>query len=189
MKRSRRFAVTGGIGSGKSFVLARIREKGYPVFSCDEISRELWTDGKYRAELAERFPACTQNGEIDKAALTALVFSDSTALRRLEAFSHPRIMERLLARMDREEISFAEVPLLFEGGYERCFDGVIAVTRGEGERISAVMARDGLTEEEVRRRMAQQIDPAELAKKRCFILQNGEHLAEDLDAILTACGI
>ncbi len=180
MKQSRKFAVTGGIGSGKSYVLARICAYGYPVFSCDEISRDLWEMEAYRKELLGRFPQCADGADIDKAKLTKLVFSDPAALARLEAFSHPRIMETLLARMEEHPVSFAEVPLLFEGGYEHLFEAVIAVRRPEEERIRAVMARDGVTEEQVRRRMARQLDPAELAQKPCFLLENGAHLEEDL---------
>ncbi len=184
MKQSRKFAVTGGIGSGKSYVLELIRKRGYPVFSCDEISRGLWREKQYRRELALLFPQCTREGEVDKAALTSLVFSDADALARLDRFSHPRIMEELFARMEREPVAFAEVPLLFEGGYETCFEGVIAVVREEGERIEAVMQRDGLSEEEIRLRMSRQFDPSKLAQKQCDILVNDSHLTERLDRLL-----
>ena len=181
MKQSKKIAVTGGIGSGKSYVLAYIRGKGYPVFSCDEISRALWREKDYRKELASLFPQCAEKGEIEKTKLTELVFSDPAALARLEAFSHPRIMSALLSRMEGEEVSFAEVPLLFEGGYEHLFDIVLAVRRDETARMRAVMERDGLSEGEVRLRMSRQLNPSALSQKPCDIIENDGHLIENLE--------
>ena len=66
MTQSKKIAVTGGIGSGKSYICGLIAKRGYPVFSCDEINRALWSDEAYCKELADRFPACTVGGEIDK---------------------------------------------------------------------------------------------------------------------------
>ena len=57
MTQSKKIAVTGGIGSGKSYICGLIAQKGYPVFSCDEINRALWPDEADRKELAERLPA------------------------------------------------------------------------------------------------------------------------------------
>ena len=97
MTQSKKIAVTGGIGSGKSYICELIAKRGYPVFSCDEINRALWSDEAYRKELADRFPACTVGGVIDKTLLAKAVFSDEAALRALNEIAHPRIM-RLLCR-------------------------------------------------------------------------------------------
>ncbi|MBR7186787.1 MAG: dephospho-CoA kinase [Clostridia bacterium] len=180
MMQSKKFAITGGIASGKSVVLEIFRRKGFATFSCDEISRELWEDEGYRAGLCELFPECAPRGEIDKRALSALVFSDEKALMRLNAYAHPRILQELTRRMEGENIAFAEVPLLFECALEDKFDGVIAVRRGYHVRIQAARTRDGLTEEEVRLRMARQFNPAAYEKMPCDILENNGSL-EDLE--------
>ncbi len=187
--QSRKYAVTGGIGSGKSYVLGLLAKKGYPVFSCDAISRELWGREEYRAGLLKRFPTCEEGGEIGKEKLSQLVFSDEEERRRLNAYAHPRIMEALFARMEREAVSFAEVPLLFEEGLEGAFDGVIAVYRDREARIRSILERDGCTREEAEARMRIQFDPARLSEKKCFVLENGERLSEDLDAALKAFGL
>lgn len=187
-----KIAVTGGIGSGKTAVKELLAQIGYPVFSCDEISRELWEDGAYRSMLAERFPACTEGGEIDKSKLSALVFSDEGARKELESLSHPLIMRELMARMERFLVSFAEVPLLFEGGYEGLFDGVILVKREEERRIASVIARDGLTEEEVKRRISAQLTDAEREKNGVVVIENNgsfEELGEKLRQALRSFGI
>lgn len=170
--QSRKIAITGGIGSGKSVLCEILREMGYPVFSCDEISHTLWSEAEYRKELATLFPSCADGDEIDRASLTALVFRDKSARKRLEEFSHPRIMQRLLAQMNRCEVSFAEVPLLYEGGYDALFDGAIALVREDSARIDAVAKRDRCTAESVKARIAAQISATDVKKKGCYVIEN-----------------
>ncbi len=187
MKQSKRIAVTGGIGSGKSTLLAYLKRRGYFVVSCDEVSNALWEREDYREGLKALFPACVKEGKIDRRALSELVFSDEAALSALNGYSHPRIMKELFSRMEGKEIAFAEVPLLFEGGYEGLFDAVIAVVRTKEQRIRAASERDGTSEEEVRARILSQIPEEELMKKPCLFLTNNgtvEELENAADAIL-----
>ena len=178
MKQNKKIAVTGGIGSGKTEVCRLLRDMGYAVFSCDDISRALWQDEGYRKGLAALFPNCTMDGEIDKYLLSSLVFSDGETLEKLNNYAHPLIMERLLSEMEGKKLAFAEVPLLFEGGYEGLFDGVIAVRRPKETRIEATKARDGLSEAEVTARMVSQFDPSRYGEKNCHILENNGSLAD-----------
>ena len=59
-------AITGGIGSGKSSVAEIIRTMGFPVFSCDNINRELMKDAKYIEEIKILFPSAIENGKVVK---------------------------------------------------------------------------------------------------------------------------
>lgn len=177
MKQNKRVAVTGGIGSGKSALLAIFREMGYFGISCDEVSAQLWQDETYRSELAKIFPSCVCNGAINKSVLSALVFSDERSRAKLNEFSHPYILNRVLQSMT-SELCFAEVPLLFEGGYEKLFDAVIAVRRAREERIAAVQSRSGLSRQEIERRINCQFDESKLEEKRCFIVQNDGDMNE-----------
>ncbi len=171
MKQSEKIAITGGIGSGKSTVAALLKKWGYPVFSCDEIYRELTEEAEFLRGIAELFPGCVRGGTLDRAHLSKIVFSDDKAREALNAYSHPRVMERLLARMPACGRSFAEVPLLFENGYERLFRAVIVVLRERAARIEAVKARSGLSEEEILARMNGQFDYAK-TPANCFLLCN-----------------
>ena len=79
-------------------------------------------------------------------------------LEQLNQLSHPLIMEKLYCEMDKAEgeFIFAEVPLLFEGGFEKDFHETIYVKRNLPERIQGVMQRDNLSEEEALRRIQNQ---------------------------------
>lgn len=176
--QNKKIAVTGGIGSGKSALCAILREKGYPVFSCDEIYAELCGDCDYLSVLGSRFPECIVEGKLDRKKLSQKIFSDPAARDALNALSHPRIMQRLFDRMEKFPVSFAEVPLLYEGGYEGMFDGVIALRRSRERRKDAVRRRDGLSDEQIEARIASQLDERELAKKNCFLIENDGSLTE-----------
>lgn len=156
----KRIAVSGGIGAGKSTVIKLIKDEGYSVFSCDEIYKEILLDKEYVKIINETFEGVVKNGEIDKRALANIVFNDGSARETLDALSHPRIMSRLLDKMENceEDLVFAEVPLLFEGGYENLFDGIIVVIRNQEERIHAVEQRDKTAKADVLARIATQFD-------------------------------
>ncbi len=190
MMQRNKIAVTGGIGSGKTAVCCILSELGYPVFSCDEISRELWKKEKYLKTLAEVFPTCTEEGKIVKEKLSALIFSDAEQRRKLETVSHPRIMRELLNKMNGYAVCFAEVPLLFEGGYDKFFDSVILVKRETEKRIASVMQRDKSSEEEVKRKIAAQLSDREREKEGIVVVENNGSLEELKAAVKSAlCAI
>lgn len=185
-----KIAVTGGIGSGKSAVCRILKERGYPVFSCDEINRTLLSEKSYLDGLCALFPACVKDGKLNKAALSALVFSDKEALKTLNAYAHPRIAERLRRDMEgAEKTCFAEVPLLFESGMTKRFDGAIVVLRNKEERIRAVVTRDGLTAEQAEARMKQQFDYDGPLPDGCLAIENDNDetaLCKKVDDVLEA---
>ena len=185
-----KIAITGGIGSGKSAVCRILKERGYPVFSCDEINRTLLSEKSYLDGLCALFPACVKDGKLNKAALSALVFSDKEALKTLNAYAHPRISERLRRDMDgARKTCFAEVPLLFESGMAKQFDYAIVVLRNKEERIRAVVARDGLTAEQAKARMKQQFDYDGPLPDGCLAIENdGDEAAlrKKVDEVLEA---
>ena len=185
-----KIAITGGIGSGKSAVCRILKERGYPVFSCDEINRTLLSEKSYLDGLCALFPTCVKDGNLQKTALAALVFSDKEALKTLNAYAHPRISERLQRDMDgAKKTCFAEVPLLFESGMTKQFDGAIVVLRNKEERIRAVVTRDGLTAETAEARMKQQFDYNGPLPDGCLVIENdGDEAAlrEKVDEALKA---
>lgn len=183
-----RIAITGGIGSGKSFVLDVIKQMGYETFSCDEIYREICDEKNYVRRLEEEFGKVSLNGKLDKAALAKIVFSDEEKLKKLNEIAHPIIMQNLSERMDKiKGVCFVEVPLLFEGGYEDLFDKIIVVTRDKKERIAAVLERDNTDENSVLKRMEKQFDYDKLnsqkSSPKIVILENKGSVGEFITKI------
>ena len=172
-----KIAITGGIGSGKSLVGQYLKAKGYPVFSCDEIYKEVITLPVYIKKIGEAFPDCIQNEGIDRKILAKIVFDNKEKLRLLNSIAHPLIMEKLFEYMNnsQNELVFAEVPLLFEGNHESSFDKVIVITREQESRIQSIMERDSISREEALKRMQVQFDYSKLknnASTKSFILEN-----------------
>ena len=156
----KKIAITGGIGSGKSEAIKIIKELGFPVFSCDEIYKEIIFSKEYVQRIEENFPTCVKNGIIDRKELSAIVFANREKRDLLNSLSHPLIMEKLLTEMETvpEGLIFAEVPLLFENGFESMFDHIIVIKRSKNNRIQSVIKRNKLSEEELQKRMAAQFD-------------------------------
>lgn len=157
---SKKVAITGGIGSGKSSIVNVLREMNYPVFSCDEIYANLLESEEYLKKLSNVFPQAVVGGRLDRKRLSEIVFQNSEKRETLNALSHPMIMQKLHALMNEssEPLVFAEVPLLFENGFEKDFDEVIVVMRNIEERINAICQRDGITESQARQRINVQFD-------------------------------
>lgn len=159
----KKIAITGGIGSGKSTVSEIIRKMGYVVVSADKVYSELLLNEDFVKEICElmNISPIEKDGRvtIDRKALSALVFSDKTQLLRLNDFTHPRIMDEIFRRSEGvESLFFAEVPLLFERGYETEFDNVFVVRRQLDLRLSGTAKRDGKTEAEIRKVIDNQFD-------------------------------
>lgn len=175
MTQNKKIAITGGIGSGKSAVCEIVRSLGYPVYSADETYHALLKDEELLSSLQREF-GVVENGMLNRQKLASIVFSDPQALKKLNEITHPLVMQRLLASM-RAPISFAEVPLLFEGGFAPLFDAVIVVTREKEARISALWLRDELSREESERRMQNQFDYEKNDLSEHTVIENDGDLA------------
>jgi len=154
--------LTGGIGSGKSAAAACFAAQGIAVVDTDAIAHELTTAGgaAMPALLAEFGPeVAAPDGALDRARMRRLVFAEPAARGRLEAILHPLIRELSAARC-RDAVSpyvILAVPLLVEtGAYRDRCHRVVVVDCPESLQISRVMARNGLSEAEIRAIMAAQ---------------------------------
>lgn len=156
--QNKKIAVTGGIGSGKSTACKFIEEAGFRVYSCDRIYGALLRDEGFVKKLKNAFPRAIVGGQFDKKKLAEIVFSDKRELERLDKLAFPEIMSRAFELLGGTGVGFLEVPLLFEGGYEKSFDEVWVVTRPRAERIAAVMERSALSKEETVARINSQFD-------------------------------
>lgn len=134
------------------------------------------------AEIAARWPqVITPIGDLDRAALAKIVFDDPVAREQLNAIVHPRV--RALSReveagAGEHEIVVHVIPLLFETNFDRQCDATVLVVAPLEARLARVMARDGAHEEDVRKRMAAQIDPDEATRRATFAIRNDGDIVE-----------
>jgi dephospho-CoA kinase len=145
-----KIALTGGPGSGKSTVARMFRDLGAQVIDADEVAHEAVSPGRPAwEELRREFGPdyFREDGGLDRAKLSRLVFRDAEARARLNAIVHPQV-SREIARSLQEltaqgvRLVMVEVPLLFETGLEKNYDLVIVVDSGEKEQIDRLTARD-----------------------------------------------
>ncbi|GAA5531772.1 dephospho-CoA kinase [Deinococcus aluminii] len=193
----RRLGLTGSIGAGKSTVAGLLRARGLTVLDADAVAREVTHDPAVLAEIGAAFPGVVRGGVLDRAALAGVAFADPARLAVLNAITHPRVRQRMLALEQAaaargEGWIVQDVPLLFEGGLEAQMDAVLVVDAPLALRLSRVTARSGLSAEEVLARDARQMPADEKRKRATFVLDNSGDLAElerQVDAALRTLGI
>ncbi|ANV98707.1 dephospho-CoA kinase [Helicobacter enhydrae] len=154
------YAVSGGIGSGKSTACRILMQLGYAVLDCDEIAHSLLEI--HQKEVAELFDiGLDQNGTLDRLALGKIVFASSLKRQKLEAFLHPLIAERLWKACSvlekKQTIYFVEIPLLFEHFHRFNFSHTILVYAPKEVQILRLMERNALSEEEALQRLYAQM--------------------------------
>ncbi len=164
-----RLGLTGGIASGKSAVAAMLREIGFAVLDADSLAHRLIERGEPAHDeiLREFGPAITDaSGRINRAQLANVVFADRAKLDRLNAIVHPRVADVVFRQFNEWErngvrdAAFVEAALLIEAGLDKKLDGLIVAWCKPEQQLERLVAR-GLTEAEVRRRIAAQLSVEE----------------------------
>jgi dephospho-CoA kinase len=183
-----RVALTGGIGTGKSYVADRLATAGVPVVEADQLAREVVAPGTPAlAAIAARFgPAVLdERGALRRDGLAAIVFADARAREDLEAIVHPAVrrgIDAFFAELPpMTDLAVADIPLLFETNRAADFDAVVVAACPPEMQVARVMARDGVAEEAVRQRMAAQL-PIEAKVRRADYVIDTSGSFQDTDA-------
>src|ERR1051325_8856156 len=139
-----RVALTGGIATGKSYVLERFRAHGIPCLDADALAHGVTAAGtEATAAIAARFGSdiLAADGSVDRARLGPVVFADAAARRDLEAIVHPAVYRAITAGLRAFELvgdaplAIVDIPLLYESGHASDFDRVIATVCPPDEQI------------------------------------------------------
>jgi len=186
-----RIGLTGGIGSGKSSVAALLTTRGVPVIDTDEIAHRLTEPG--RPEFDEIVRVFGQNildpsHKIDRNKLRERVFGNSDERRQLEAILHPRIREVVREKLQELHAPYCVivVPLLFESGFLDLVDRVLVADVSESAQIQRTAARSGLTEAEIRKIMATQVNRAQRLQRADDVIDNNgdrRHLEKEVERL------
>lgn len=181
-----RVGLTGGIGSGKSAVSARLAERGAVVIDSDVLAREVVAKGTAGlAEVVEVFGdgVLTAEGELDRPAVGRIVFGDEAARRKLEAIIHPRVRARaaeIEASAPAGAVVVHDIPLLVETGQAGKFDVLLIVDVPVEVQVERLTAQRGMTEAEAQQRIASQASREQRLAVADVVVDNSGSLA-DLD--------
>ncbi|MCG6551452.1 MAG: dephospho-CoA kinase [Candidatus Magnetominusculus sp. LBB02] len=166
--------LTGNIGSGKSSVLAMFKSLGARVISADGIVKRLLTEqetlSKIRAALGDG--VFSEDGTLDKQKTAGLVFNNEALRKRLEKIIHPAVMSEIRDYALPDEITIAEVPLLFEGGFTSMVNYVITVTAPKEIVFERLGKKGQLSKEDIAKRLACQIPDEKKAADSDFVVIN-----------------
>jgi dephospho-CoA kinase len=175
----KKIGITGGIGSGKSFVANIIEKMGYPVYYSDVRSKELTiAHPVIRQGLIDLVGENVYfGGELDKKVLASAIFSNDEIRMKVNQLIHPIVRQDFedWAKAQTNDLIFNEAAILFETGAYRNFDATILIYAPEELRLKRVLNRDIITKEEVIARMNNQMSDEEKLKMTPYsILNDGE---------------
>ena len=182
-----RVALTGGIATGKSYVLARFAALGAPVIDADRVAREVVEPGQPAWEpLRARFgpEVFDADDRVDRRRLAALVFDDDAARADLEAIVHPPVRAIIddWFRNPPGDIphpfGVACIPLLFETGRAAEFDRIVVTACSPATQLARLTARDGLSPEDGRKRLAAQLPTGVRTAGADFVIRTEGSFAE-----------
>lgn len=180
--------ITGGIGSGKSYISFLLREQmNVPVYDCDaEAKRLICEDENIRQELTKLVGAhIYKGGKLQKKVLADYLFATPRHAQEINAIVHPAVREdfHTWLTLQHADIVAIESAILYESGFSADVDKVLFVNATKDLRIQRVMLRDGSTRQQVEARMNMQ-KAEELCQKADYVIENEGAEQESLLATL-----
>ena len=177
--------ITGGSGCGKTTALNVIRDMGGLILDCDAIYHQLLqTDTAMLDAIDTRFPGTVEKGTLDRKKLGTIVFADENALLDLNAITHGAVKKEVLRQLEcNPKLAAIDAIGLFEGGLAELCDVTVAIIAPEKDRIARLMARDGISEEYAKSRIAAQYTDDWFRAACDHVLENNGKL----DAFATKC--
>jgi dephospho-CoA kinase len=175
-----KIGITGGIGSGKTTVCRVFELLGIPIFYADTVAKLIMnTDPVLKEEILKTFgeKSYSMDGVLNRAHLSSIVFNNESELNKLNALVHPavfRAFDKWLAIHHDAPYIIKEAALLFETkSYTMC-DLSVLVVSPEASRVRRVIARDGISQDEIVLRMKRQLSDEKKIKLADHILFNDE---------------
>jgi dephospho-CoA kinase len=171
--------VTGGIGSGKSMVCEVFARLGIRVYHADDQAKILMNDAIHiRQQLTEKFgQEIYKDNQLNRPLLANIIFNDKAAITFVNSIVHPAVADNFEAWCASEvpgPYVIEEAALLFESGAYNLMDKMVTVCAPFDVRLKRVMLRDNVTEEQVLRRMNNQLSEGERLKQSDFVVYNDE---------------
>lgn len=182
MSKTKKIAITGGIGSGKSTLKNILLEMGYPVFDADKCVADLYkNDHDLISQFNEHFADVVDITGINKAKLRKLLLENPNHKQQVEKLVHPKVLSAFNEFVDCStcNLVFAEIPLLFEVNWQDQFDEVWCVYANKELIIERLRNNRLLHEETIQSMLNWQMDPQKKCAMSTFVLYNNKGI-EDL---------
>jgi len=172
-----KIGLTGGIGSGKTYISDVFRELGIPVYHADAEAKRIMENDPAVGRLVQSLlgPDSYINGKLNRKYIGQVVFSDKKKLEALNSIVHPAVQQDFnkwsLSHSDQPYV-VKEAAILFEAGGAEEMDHTIFVKAKIETRIARVVERDQVSEQMVRDRIDKQMDDLEKEKLADFVINN-----------------
>lgn len=187
-----KIGITGGIGAGKSYICNLLRQRGIPVYNCDEEAKRLMKDNPLIKEKLIQVigkDAYTHDKVLNKPAIAKFLFANKKNAAVINSIVHPVVKQDFIDWADKQntDIVIQESALLFESGFDKSVDKTIEVYAPIEVRLERATIRDNSTVQQIKSRMAQQMDEEE--KRRyadfCIINDGTTNIEEQIEFILS----
>lgn len=167
-----RFAITGGIGSGKSYVCHLLERRGISVYDCDEAAKRLMRSDKSLQMMLQHLVGSDvcRNGIIEKRVLAAFLLENDAHKQAVNDIVHPAVATDFML----SNLQWLESAILFESGFNRRvkFNHVVCVSAPLEMRVRRIMKRDSITRESALQWIDRQMPQEEIEKRADFVIVN-----------------
>ena len=163
--------ITGGIGSGKSYICRLLEQRGFTVYDCDSAAKRLIRSSPYiRRRLTALIGPHTYlaDGSLNKNAVAEYLLASEDHAKDIDRIVHPAVFRDFI----ESGMEWMESAIIYESGIHRLVDRVIVVTAPEELRIQRVMARDEISREKVLEWMSRQLPQEEVRQRADFEIVN-----------------
>lgn len=169
--------ITGGIGSGKTYVCKIISSLGYPIYDCDTRAKELMSSNKALISSIKQLigtDSYNNDGSINKEVIAGFLFANKANADKMNQLVHPAVKNDFLqwASEQQSEIVFMESAILFESKFNDVVDHTVAIYAPAEIRLKRAIQRDNTTKEKIESRMRQQLTEQETSSLSDFQINN-----------------
>ncbi|MBO0472916.1 dephospho-CoA kinase [Enterococcus sp. DIV0840] len=177
--------LTGGIATGKSTVVTVYKGLNFPIVDADVIAREIVEVGTpalekvvavFGSEIVSKY------GSLDRKKLGEIIFSDEKKRKKLNEILSPFLKKAILTQIadkkNQAPLVIVDIPLLFEGGYDKFVDKVAVVYVPEETQLARLMKRDNLTQAEAQQRIKSQLSIEKKKEKADIVFDNQKSIEE-----------
>lgn len=177
-------AITGGIGSGKSYVCRLLQQQGITIYDCDSAAKRLMhTSPDIRRQLCELIGPHTYNadGSLNKPAVAQFLMQSEAAAKAIDSIVHPAVAADFIA----SGCQWMECAILFESGFDKLVDRIVAVTAPDDIRISRIMQRDAISRDSAMQWIARQWPQEKVRSLAHYeIINDGRPLEPQINEII-----